>query len=286
MEKEYYHLCSKGLERNLIFNNVEDFISGVNDIAISCLKYDIRVLCHCLMSNHFHFILEGRKEECLRFGTEYKRRCAMRMRAYSEEVKGLKDVELSLEAILDQEYLENAVAYVLRNPLAARYLAMPHHYPWSSCNAYFRGNNKPEGTCLNMLSLRKRRELLKSKVEVPENYMIDNHGMIMPECFIDFRQVEEIFRHPSRLMILLAKKIEADVEIRMGISNQASLDDLELKSMMNRLIHEEFKEDSIVRLTMNQKIKLCVMLKRNFGATAKQISRITRLGLDIVTRVI
>ena len=57
--KRYYHICSKGLEKNVIFLNREDFISGVNDIAVCRLKFDVVILCFCLMSNHFPFVLYG-----------------------------------------------------------------------------------------------------------------------------------------------------------------------------------------------------------------------------------
>ena len=77
--KEYYHICSRGLETNDIFISEKDFIVGINDIALCVLKYDIRILALCLMSNHFHFILEGPIQQVETFAYEYKRRTAMRM---------------------------------------------------------------------------------------------------------------------------------------------------------------------------------------------------------------
>ena len=62
--KKYYHVCSLGLEKNLLFSDDQDFVTGVNDIAISLLKFDIKLICYCLMSNHFHFILYGEKQVC------------------------------------------------------------------------------------------------------------------------------------------------------------------------------------------------------------------------------
>ena len=48
--KGYYHVSSHGLERNDIFRSRENFIAGMNDIAISVLGFDISMLCFCLMS--------------------------------------------------------------------------------------------------------------------------------------------------------------------------------------------------------------------------------------------
>ena len=57
--KGYYHVSSHGLERNDIFKSREDFIQGMNDVAICVLGYDVLILCFCLMSNHFHFCSTG-----------------------------------------------------------------------------------------------------------------------------------------------------------------------------------------------------------------------------------
>ena len=134
--KRYYHICSKGLEKNIIFLDREDFISGVNDIALCRLKFDVVILCFCLMSNHFHFILYGTEEAGHGFVQEYKRRCGMRMRQKRMEVNALHELSVSINEISNMEYLENAIAYVLRNPLAAEMIMMPYHYKWSSADSY------------------------------------------------------------------------------------------------------------------------------------------------------
>lgn len=284
--KKYYHICSKGLEKNVIFLDREDFISGVNDIAVSRLKFDVVILCFCLMSNHFHFILYGTEEAGYGFVLEYKRRCGMRMRQKRMEVNALHELSVSINEIGNMEYLENAIAYVLRNPLAAKIIMMPYHYKWSSADSYFRGNGKASGIRLNAFSIRKKHRVLKSKMDVPDSYLVDEEGMILPECFVDVKQVEEIFRHPSRLMYLLAKKLEAEVEIKFGIAEQVSYTDAELSSLVNEMIRNEYGVRSVGDLTNEQRIRLCVLLRKNFSASAKQISRITRVDLSVVHKVI
>ena len=284
--KRYYHICSKGLEKNLIFLNREDFISGVTDIAVCRLKFDVVILCFCLMSNHFHFVLYGTEETCREFVLEYKRRCGMRMRQNRMEVNALHELSISVNEIDNMEYLENAIAYVLRNPLAAKTIMMPYHYKWSSADSYFKGNGEISGLCLNDFSIRKRHRVLRSKMDVPDSYLVDEEGMILPECFVDVKQVEDIFRHPSRLMYLLAKKLEAEVEIQFGIAEQVSYTDAELSSMVNEMIRNEYGARSIGELTNEQRIRLCVLLRKNFSASAKQISRITRIDLSVVNKVI
>lgn len=284
--KQYYHVSSHGLEKNDIFKKREDFIAGMNDIAICVLGFDVSVLCFCLMSNHFHFVLCGTLEECRKFAEEYKRRCAMRMRFAGGEVHGMRGVEVQIVLIDSREYLENVIAYVLRNPLAAGIIMMVHHYPWSSASLYFNGGTQYDGEKLNEMSERKRFRILKSRVTVPDHYFVDSQGVILPSCYVDSKIVEQLFRHPSRLMMSLAKKIENDVEIFLGVAEQVSMTDQEILTQIGELIRREFHKDSISQLSMEQRIKLCLLLKRNFRAGVKQIARITRIDHETIEKVV
>lgn len=284
--KQYYHVCSKGLEKSLVFSCDEDFISGVNDIAICLLKFDVKIVCYCLMSNHFHFILYGEKQECCEFANEYKRRCGIRLRLLKMEVNALGNLQLSINEINDAEYLENAIAYVLRNPLAARVNIMPYHYMWSSAGIYFKGDSAMEGTPVNDLPERRRNRILKTKLPLPDHYLVNDKGMILPESFVDPKLTESIFRHPSRLMFALARKVEPDVELKFGIAEQVSYTDAEMKTLVNELISVEFGVYGMSSLTNQQKLRLCSMMRRNYNASVKQICRITRLDPEIVSKLL
>lgn len=284
--KRYYHICSPGLERNLIFACEEDFISGVNDIAICLTKFDVVIVCFCLMSNHFHFVVYGEEDECCAFAEEYKRRCSIRMRHAKQEVNALQNIRIELNEISDEVYLENAIAYVLRNPIAAKINIMPYHYSWSSADVYFRGDMPINGVSVNQLSERKRHRILKSKLSLPDEYRIDEKGMILPESFIDVTITERLFRHPSRLLFALARKIEPDVELKFGVADKILYTDAELKSLVNELVVNNFGVLGISSLTSQQKIKLCVLMKKNFNASIKQISRIARVGVDVLERIL
>ena len=98
--------------------------------------------------------------------------------------------------------------------------------------------------------------------------------------------VEDIFRHPARLMMAVARKIENDVEVRIGIAENISITDQELQTQMNELIRLEFGCGSLYQLLMKDRVKLCALLKRNFGVGAKQIARVTRLSPEIVNKIV
>lgn len=286
MEKEYYHVCSEGLERNLIFYNSKEFIMGMNYVAICLQKFDIAILCFCLMGNHFHFILKGSMQACMAFGEEFKRMCSMMMRRNHDEHGAMKLVEIQVKRIHDRQYLENAVAYVLRNAMVAGFKLLPHQYPWGSGDVYFRRDYTPAGRRVDSFSARELKMVLKSKATLPENYIINDDGFVSPLCYVDYRSVEQFFGHPSRFLGALSAKKEAEFEVFLGIADRYTPDMEELRMSVKELIREEFNVNSVSQLSMEQKIKLCGMMWKNFRASRKQIALITRLRMDIINTIV
>lgn len=286
-ESNFYHVCSEGLEKRVIFRNRREFIIGMNYIAICIQKCNVTVVCFCLMSNHFHFILRGSHEECLKFGREYKRMCAMLMKRAQDVDNAMKNLEIMAKEINDRSYLEYAIAYVLRNPIVAGFKIMPHQYPWSSGNMYFRNSYIPVGREAKDFNVKElQHQVLYSKTRIPENYKIDENGMVSPLCYTDYRSVEELFGHPSRLMGLLSTKKESEFEIFLGIAEKYNPDIEELRDSVRELIQAEFSVKAVSQLSIEQKIKLCTLMRRNFNASRKQISMITRLNLETVCKIV
>lgn len=285
--KKYYHVSSEALEKNDIFHTREDFVTAMNDIAMCSLRYDVMILCFCLMSNHFHFVLKGTYESCHAFMAEFKRICSMRMRTSRGDVRGLREIEMHFDLLDTDEYLSNAIAYVLRNPLAAHIIMMPYFYEWSSLSAYFRGRRKVIGISLGTLSMRKRREVLKTRYDsVPDTFILNEEGYVDPYCYIAYEEVERIFRHPSFLLVALAKRVENEFEINTGAANRISMDDSELRTHIQELIRKEYGADTLAQLSADDRLRLSLLLKRNFNASVKQIARVLRLSQSVVASVL
>ena len=259
IEREFYHACSEGLEKSLIFRNREEFIVGMNYVAICEHKFKVRILCFCLMGNHFHFILSGTYDECWRFINEYKRMCAMMMKRLQGKGEALKNVEIQMKRISDRSY----------------------------GSMYFRRDYMPKGRRADEFPIRKlMHEILHSKTAIPGDYIIDESGMVSPLCYIDYKTVEEVFGHPSRLMGLLSSKKEAEFELFLGIADKYNPDLEELKDSVRELIDAEFGVRAISQLSMEQKITLCSLMRRNFHASRKQIALITRLNLETINQIV
>lgn len=282
----FYHVCSEGLDKFLIFRNRKEFIVGMNYVAICAVKYNVTILCFCLMGNHFHFILKASYEVCQRFGEEYKKMCSRLMARHQGSCQAMKGVEVQVKKINDRVYLEYAIAYVLRNPIVAGFKIMYHQYLWGSGDMYFRESYIPSGKRAETFPTKTLAQIIGSKHTIPGEYIIDDSGMISPLNYIDYQTVEQLFGHPARLMGLLAAKKETEFEIFLGIADTYNPDIDELKMSVHELIRIEFGVKAISQLSVEQKIKLCNLMRKNFRASKKQIALITRLNMETINKII
>ena len=98
--------------------------------------------------------------------------------------------------------------------------------------------------------------------------------------------MESVFRHPSRLLGLLSARKETEFEVFMGVADKYTPDIEELKDSVRELIKVQFGVKAISQLSIEQKILLCGLMRRNFRASRKQIALITRLNLETINKVI
>ena len=132
-EKHFRHICTAGLEKEIIFKTDADYIFGMNSIPVCMADRDISMHAFCLMDNHVHFIAHGTEEDCGEFIKAYRKRLFT--------LADMSSADICMKEIDDTEYLKRAIAYVLRNPPAAGLAVLPTHYRWSSGPLYFNDGN-------------------------------------------------------------------------------------------------------------------------------------------------
>ena len=65
--KKCYLVSTDHLEDGLWFRDDEDFITGMNYVAIQAYLSKVTVQAFILMSNHLHFVIYGRWQEVKAF---------------------------------------------------------------------------------------------------------------------------------------------------------------------------------------------------------------------------
>ena len=136
-----YHLMSRGDRREAIYRNDVDRQDFIKTLAETCQKTGWQVHAYCLMSNHFHLVVETPQANLVAgmrwLLSTYTNRLNHRHKVFGHVFSG------RYKAIVvdggGDGYLRTACDYVHLNPVRARLLKKEERllaYPWSSLMGY------------------------------------------------------------------------------------------------------------------------------------------------------
>lgn len=274
----FFHIHTLPLESDLFYHDDKDRIVTMNRIALNCTQLPIRIWAFTLMSNHFHFIIEGEKENALLFFQNLKNSLS---RYYGKKGRHLlmRSVIADATPITTLKQLRDEVIYVLRNPYVVRNDVNPLNYRWSSGFLYF-NDYLPflSRTPVRGLSARMIKEITKSReYHLPDQFFLS--GMyISPASYIDPTWVERLFTGARQFTLWLFKNVEAQVEVSRRYGEEPNFSDEELLRIMLQLCRSKFSHPSPRDLTLQQKKELAVLLKNTYRASNGQLQRLTTLN--------
>ena len=136
-ENALYHVTAHSIDESVLFRDAADRVAFLNLLARVCDHYGVSCLAWCLMTNHYHLVLQtenpnlGRAMQYLNshFAQASNRRHARRgpvfLRRYHPSI------------IESESYLLQAIRYVLLNPVKAGIVRSPGEWRWSSFRFMF-----------------------------------------------------------------------------------------------------------------------------------------------------
>ena len=65
-----YHALNRGNNRDRVLHAAADFQAFLDALAKTKERYPFRLFCYCLMSNHFHLVLQPEEEQSRAKGSE------------------------------------------------------------------------------------------------------------------------------------------------------------------------------------------------------------------------
>jgi putative transposase len=137
----FYHVLNRGQRREPIVQDGQDGERFVSDLSKLAQPYGVRIHGYCLMTNHYHLILETPHANLSQavqwlnaaYAPYYNRRHPLCGHLFQGRFKAI---------LLDSgPYLEVVSRYIHLNPVRAGLVAEARRYPWSSCR-YFVGAEK------------------------------------------------------------------------------------------------------------------------------------------------
>ena len=280
----FYHVCTDGNALPWMFKDDEDFIAGMNRIGICQYITGVDVISFILMDNHIHALLYGTMTMCKEYIGKYKNLTGKWVSRKYGEQQCLKALPTRIIPIRTEEYLMETIAYIDRNSIVAGYCYLPSEYPWGSAQYMFKENpsSNIDWKSIGEFTREACRELLKTRVNLPSDWKINDKGMIDPQNFINTTKINAIFRSPLRYIYFLSRKLEGKIDMETAQGNRTFIPDKELRKIVAKMSAELFHSEDIKSLNVKNRLMLARKLRQEYAATVKQISRMLLIDTEIL----
>ena len=234
-----------------------------------------------LMSNHVHFVLRGGLDFSKRFIDSFKKLYSQyySTKYFSKNLLRHNPVDFKSLRLGDESF-EKAVAYVQMNSVAAKVTLNASDYPWGTGKVFFR-MSPIKVTRIGDMYSRACIRLLRSKAVLPEDYLVDEQGVVHPSSYVPVKFVETVFRTPSRMNHFLYTSSKA-----RQLGEGPTFSDQLLLSNLKALMLSLFRKENLSELSEIQKSDLLKQLRYRFSADPNQISRVTGFPYESVCRLL
>lgn len=272
------HLCTKALESDFFFRDDTERTLALNYIALAKVNSGCKIIALAIMTNHFHFILRADERQVTNYWNCFRELLETYLDRHGRP-KMMDQVEVSVVTINNLQQLRTEIAYVIRNSFVVRTDVHVFADPWSSGHLYFNPLLEKKGVPASTLKGRALRAFTCSRsiTGLPaEIYVKDGRAQMW--SFVDYAYAEGFFDNTRQFVHGVLKNVEAQVETAKRYGEKPFLSDEELVPLVYKHCREQLKVADVKGLDHSAKKQLAVWLKKEFGASNKQIARQTKLS--------
>lgn len=133
----FYHVCARGMGKQLIFEGDEDRWEFLELMRDCCREEGVTVIAWCLMGNHVHLVLADYEDAMSAAMHRLLLTYARRFNKRTGRTGHLFQNRFDRRSLDTDRYLMAAIRYVHANPQEAG-IALIERYPWSSFAEYLR----------------------------------------------------------------------------------------------------------------------------------------------------
>lgn len=186
----FYHVINRGNNQEKIFKNDRDKEKFLEYLKKTAERFSIVIHTYCLMSNHFHLLVETPEPNLsvaiqwinVSYATYFNRKHGRHGHLFQGRFKAI---------LIDaDEYLKHLSRYIHLNPVRAKMVSNPAEYTWSSYLAFIGKQKAPQfletDWLLSNFSKRKKeaRRNYKNFVESADIKTLENPNRQLTAGFI------------------------------------------------------------------------------------------------------
>ena len=131
-----YHIMLRGINRQQIFFDKEDYRVFENILRHYKSICDYRLYAYCIMGNHIHLLIQTGSVPLEKIFKHIGSAFVYWYNCKYERVGHLFQDRYRSEAVLNEQYYLTVLRYILRNPVKAGICRHPAEYPYSSGYEY------------------------------------------------------------------------------------------------------------------------------------------------------
>ncbi|MCQ2115314.1 MAG: hypothetical protein MJZ07_03835 [Bacteroidales bacterium] len=270
-------------DHEIIFRNEDDYKMAMAIIAMASMLFpNLKVLTFEIMSNHLHMALAGKREEVLAL---FEKIVSMIKAVLNSEGRllSLKNFNCHLRMIESLSDCRNTIVYINRNGYVARPDHSPITYPWGANSCFYNNSSfQIYETSKEILTWRQRLAIAHTHDVDPLKHVMSVNEVVSPWCFCYIREAEQLFRGAAHYFFCLSKNIEANKQIASEIGERVYYTDDELFALLTAMAARKYSTQ-LKLLSREAKIDLAKSIHYEYNATCKQISRMLKLDINVVT---
>ncbi|BDY13318.1 transposase [Hydrogenimonas cancrithermarum] len=137
----FYHLVNRGVEQRTVFEEPQDYKKFEALVCEAAKTHGVTLHNYCLMSNHYHLLVEIEKSVLSKFMRQINAGYAIYFNKKYHRSGHLWQGRFRSWYVTDEAYLYALILYIEQNPLRAGLVERPERYPYATAR-YFTGEEK------------------------------------------------------------------------------------------------------------------------------------------------
>ena len=211
----YHHIINRGVARGNIFLKEADYLKFLELLEHTSKIYSFKVHSLCLMTNHYHLLIETKIENLSLLARQINSRYAQYFNKEYKRVGPLWQGRFKNWFVHDENYLGVLVRYIEQNPIKANITQDIGEYNWSASTLLFdkRFESLLSNSVLNdklifssLNTILEEDEIVSLQKTMNEKYKRSEEGLIkLKQISLKeyFKKVENLKDRNEKIMLAL-----------------------------------------------------------------------------------
>ena len=282
------HVYSDGTLVYGLFEGENERIAGMNLVAVTAISCNVKVLMAQIMTTHIHLIVSGNYIDRDRFSKELKNKLTrILIRKFPN---GGCAISVSNDSISDERELKNKIMYVYRNAIAAGWKGMPWNYVGGPGDIFFVDHNEKmmAGRPLSDYPKYQTYAMFHSRLNLPEDWRVDERGLLLPHCWMDWQRVENLFRTPRAFIAFMHQSRDMETSINQECTQKKmeNVKESELRVVCRKLCGEMFGKTILSKASMEERLAIARKVwSERLTYSTSALSRVTLLDKSLLESI-